>query len=224
VVQMFRAMSRKPGVAFLARMGAGPGAALGGLGLIVGVVAWRLCGATYRADIETLCGAESRSHLTLSNDMPALNEWLGEHLVTPDGNELLARLGDVPMADRAERLRATATAQGVSACPMAHSYDRLVAAGAYRAELQLLCSYVTFPHLADGDDAARLADVEAWIDNRASDARTRALAGPLRVAQTSAERARLLRAASRDIGIFTCDVAKVLESPPPAPDAGGADD
>jgi hypothetical protein len=156
--------------------------------------------------------------------MPALDEWLRGHLVTPDGNELLARLGDVPMADRAERLRAAAGAVGVSGCPMAQSYDRLVSDGAYRAELQLLCSYVTFPGLADGDDAARLADLEAWIDARASDPRTRALAGPLRDAPTPVDRARLLRGASREIGIFTCDVAKVVESPPPAADAGAADE
>ena len=46
------------------------------------------------------------------------------------------------------------------------------------------------------------------------------LAGPLQSAETPAERARVLRLASSAIDIFTCDVAKTIESPPPAPDAG----
>jgi hypothetical protein len=96
-----------------------------------------------------------------------------------------------------------------------------VADGDYRADLQRLCSYVTFPGLADGDDAARLDALEAWIASDASNARTKALAGPLRDAETPAERARVLRAASRAMVIFTCDIARTIESPPPVPpDAG----
>jgi hypothetical protein len=192
-----------------------------GLALIGGVVAWRLAGATYRADVETICRAEARSGLTLGKDMPALTAWLHGHLATPDGSELLARLGDAPMADRAPRLRSAAAELGIGACPMAEAYEGLVAEGDYRADLQRLCSYVTFPDLAGADDSARLAALEEWIESRAANDRTKALAGPLRSAETPAERAGLLRAASREVDIFTCDVARVIESPPPALDAGG---
>jgi hypothetical protein len=195
-----------------------------GIGLVGGVVAWRLTGATLRADVETICSAELRSGFTMRHEMPALGDWLRGHLATPEGNELLAALGDLPMADRAARLRASAVAQGVAPCPMAASYDALVAEGDARADLQRLCSYVTFPDLALSDDAARLAVLEEWIAQAANDPRTKALAGPLRAAESPADRARVLRAAARDIGIFTCDVAKVLEIAPPAPDASTAPD
>jgi hypothetical protein len=198
--------------------------ALMGVALVGGVVAWRLAGATLRADVETICSAELRSGLTMRHEMPALGDWVRGHLATPEGNELLATLGDLSMADRAAHLRALAAAQGVTPCPMAASYEALVAEGDARADLQRLCSYVTFPDLAQGDDAERLAVLEAWIAEDAKDPRTKALAGPLRAAESPADRARVLRAASREIGILTCDVAKVLESPPPASDASTAPD
>ncbi len=191
---------------------------LAGLLLVGVVVAWRLTGATARGDVETICRAELRSGLTLARDMPALTEWLRGHLGTPEGNALLSSLGDAPVPDRAPRLRSAAAALGLGECPMAQSYEALVADGDYRADLQRLCSYVTFPDLAAGDDATRLATLEAWIAGDAANARTRALAGPLRDAETPADRARVLREASRAIDIFTCDVAKVLETP--VPDAG----
>ncbi len=194
--------------------------ALAGLALIGGVVVWRLAGTTLVSDVETICRAEVRSGLTLAKDMPALNVWLRGHVATPAGNELLSRLGDAPVVERGPRLRNAAGALGIAECPVARSYEGLVADGEYRADLERLCSYVTFPDLAGGDDAARLAALEEWIENRASNVRTKALADPLRSAGTPAERAHLLRAASREMDIFTCDVAKTLESPPPAPDGG----
>jgi hypothetical protein len=194
--------------------------ALTGLALIGAVVVWRLAGTTPAADVETICRAEARSGLTLAKDMPALGVWLRGHVATPEGNELLARLGDAPMADRAPRLRSAAAARGIGECPMARSYEGLVADGDYRADLQRLCSFVTFPDLAGSDDAARLDALEEWIESQAANARTKALADPLRRAATPGERARLLRAASREMDIFTCDIAKTLESPPPSPDGG----
>jgi hypothetical protein len=197
--------------------------ALMGIALVGGVVAWRLAGATLRTDVEAICGAELRSGLTMRHEMPALGDWMRRHVTTPEGNELLATLGDLPVADRADRLRSAASAQGVTSCPMAASYDALVAEGDARADLQRLCSYVTFPDLAQGDDSARLAVLEGWIAGEARDPRAKALADPLRAADSPADRARVLRTAAREIGIFTCDIAKVLESPPPdaraAPDA-----
>jgi len=44
-----------------------------------------------------------------------------------------------------------------------------------------------------------------------------------RDAATPADRAGVLRAAATALDVFTCDVAGVLERPPPAPDAGGLD-
>jgi hypothetical protein len=193
---------------------------LAGLAIITGIVAWRLATASYRADIETLCNAEARSGLVMGKDTQALSTWLRDHLTTPAGNELLSALDDAPISGRAARLRQVAASVGTGACPMAESYESLVVEADYRADLQHLCSYVTFPDLAHGDDAARLAALEDWIDGQAKNPRTKALAEPLRNAGTPGERARVLRQASRAMGIFTCDVAKTIEIPPPLPDAG----
>jgi hypothetical protein len=197
--------------------------AVGGVVLVAVVVAWRLGRASVRGDLETICFAESRSGWTLRTEMPALTEWTRRHLTTPEGNTLDAALRDVAMGERGQRLRTEATAHGIESCPLAASYDALALEGDERADLQRLCSYVTFPDLAAGDDRARLEVLEAWIEREASTARTRALAGPLRDAATPADRARMLRAASAAVDMLTCDVAGVLETPPPWPDAGDGD-
>jgi hypothetical protein len=202
------------------RMGA---VAVGGVVLVTVVVAWRLGGASVRGDLETICSAESRSGWTLRTEMPALTEWTRRHLTTPEGNTFDAALRDVAMAERGRRLRAEAAAHGIGSCPLAASYDALVLEGDERADLQRLCSYVTFPDFVNGDDRARLEVLEAWIERDASTARTRALAGPLRDAATPADRARVLRAASSAVDMLTCDIAGVLETPPPLPDAGDGD-
>ncbi len=198
-------------------------AGLAGLLLVGGVAAWRLAGATAVGDLAVICHAEARSGLTISRDMPALNEWMRGHLATREGNELLSTLHDTPADGRASRLRDSADAAGIGPCPLAQSYDSLVADAAYRADLQRLCSLSTFPELADlaaSDDAARLGALEDWIDTQAASARTKALAGPLRSASTPAERANVLRVASREMDVFTCDLARTIETPPPPPDAG----
>lgn len=177
------------------------------------MVAWRLAGATYRADVETICGAEGRSGFTLRRDMQALGEWVRGHVATPEGNELYASLGDSSMAERATHLDAEALALGLATCPLARSYEGLVADGESRADLQRLCSYVTFPGIERLDDAARLDAVEAWIAGQSADARTKGLAEPLRKAETAAERARILRSSAREIDVYSCDLAKTLESP-----------
>jgi hypothetical protein len=195
-------------------------AGLAGLLLVGGLTAWRLAGATYRRDLGAMCEAEARSGLTIARDMPALNEWMRGHIITREGNELLSGLHDRPADRRAATLRDAADAAGVRPCPLVPSYEALVADADYRADLQRLCSFVTFPDLAANDDAARLAALEDWIDTQAESARTKALAGPLRSGQTPAERASVLRAAARAMDVFTCDVARTIETPPPALDAG----
>jgi hypothetical protein len=197
--------------------------AVGGVALVTVVVAWRLGGASVRGDIETICFAELRSGWTLRTEMPALTEWTRRHLTTPEGNTLDAALRDVAMAERGQRLRAEAAAHGIGSCPLAASYDALALEGDERADLQRLCSYVTFPDFANGDDRARLEVLEAWIERDASTARTRALAGPLRDAATPADRAQVLRAASSAVDMLRCDLAGILETPPPLPDAGAGD-
>ena len=191
---------------------------------ILAVVVWKLTGSSYRRDVEVVCGAEARSGLSLGTEMQALGEWTRGQVSTAAGQELLARLGDAPFAERAPVLRAAAAAAGVDPCPMAASYDRLAAEGACRADLQRLCSYVTFPDLAGLDDAARLDAIEDWLD-RDGGLCARAQAAPLRAAGTPADRAHVLREASRAAGILTCDVAKVVEAPPPdaGSDASGGD-
>lgn len=196
-------------------------AALAGAALVAGVLAWRLVTASYRADVESLCDAERRSGFTMHDDLPALNEWMRGRMTTAAGNALLSGLGDVPFADRPGRLRAAAAAVGLRACPTAVSCDRLVAEGSCRADMQRLCSYVTFPDLLHLDDEARLEALERWIADDASGPCARTMADPLRLAETPAVRAAALRAASKAVGILTCDVAKVLEAPPPVD--GGPD-
>jgi hypothetical protein len=191
-----------------------------GLLLLSGIVVWRLAGPRYPSDVATICDAEARSGFTLRREMPALGDWMRGHVATPEGNLLLARLGDVPMADRGAVLRAEASAAAVVACPLADAYDALVAEGVTRADFQRLCSYVTFPDLGARGDAARLAALEQWLTTQANDPATKALADPLRVAATPAERARILRAASKEAGLLTCDIARVVETPLPPPDAG----
>jgi hypothetical protein len=191
-------------------------AALAGGALVAGVVLWRLVTASYRADVAALCDAERRSGFTMHDDLPALDEWMRGRMTTPAGNALLSGLGDVPFADRPGRLRAAAAAVGLRACPTAASYERLVAEGACRADMQRLCSYVTFPDLPRLDDVARLDAIERWLADDVSGPCARTMADPLRLAETPAVRAAALRAASSAVGILTCDVAKVLEMPPPA--------
>src|SRR4029077_15658250 len=116
----------------------------------------------------------------LRRDMPALGEWVRAHLATPEGNELCAALGDAPFVDRAARLRSEARPRGLAACPLARSYEELAAEADARADLQRLCSYVTFPGIEQADDGARLERVESWIERDGASAGTKALAEPLR--------------------------------------------
>jgi hypothetical protein len=189
--------------------------------LLAAVIAWRLAGGRYPADVETICAAEIRSGFTLRQDMPALGEWVRAHLATPEGNELCAALGDAPFFDRAARLRSEARTLGLAACPLARSYEQLAAEGDARADMQRLCSYVTFPGIEQLDDEARLELVESWIERDAASPGTRALADPLRRADTPLDRARLLRAHAGEIGVLSCDLAKTIESP--TVDAGAVD-
>jgi hypothetical protein len=117
------------------------------------------------------------------------------------------------MNERGGKVRSEAAAQKIPSCPIAESYDTLAAEGDSRWDLQHLCSSMTFPNLAEQDDATRLRRLEEWIDKQAKSPRTKELAEPLR-AGTGADRAKVLREAAGKLDVFTCEIAKTLESPP----------
>jgi hypothetical protein len=190
-------------------------AALGAV-LLAGVVAWKLIGSTYAADLRTLCDAERQSAHTLETDMPQVSRWVRAHLKTPEGNRLFWELRNGELPSRAKRLRTEASAVGIVTCPTVRSYLDLAALAEYRRDVQRICSSVTFPGFADLDDDSRLGALEDWIETHAATERTKSLADPLRRAP-SPQRPAILSAAAHEAGVFSCDVAKVLDLPRPPP-------
>ncbi|HEY8039762.1 MAG TPA: AgmX/PglI C-terminal domain-containing protein [Polyangiaceae bacterium] len=194
----------------------------GVVGVVVlgGLVAWKLLGSSYKSDVETICNAEKGSGFTIDKDMSKVTQWVRGRLATPEGNELFSTLSDAKLADRAKRLQGEADSLKVGACPMVPAYQALAASGEYRADVQHLCSSILFPKLAELDDADRLARLQGWVDTEAKSPRTKELAGALRQAP-AAERAKLLRDAATKVDIFSCDTARVLDSPQAEPPPKG---
>lgn len=192
-----------------------------GVLLVGGVVAWKLLGSSYKSDVETICNAEKGSGFTIEHDPSKVTQWVRAHLATPEGNELYSGLGEMKVHDRGKRLQSTADELKVGACPAVASYEKVAADGDYKTDLQRLCSNVTFPKLAELDDAARLAALEEWIDKNAKSPRTKELADPLRQGGPP-ERAKLLRDTANKENVYTCDVAKTLEAPVAPPKGKGA--
>jgi hypothetical protein len=153
--------------------------------------------------------------------MSSVTDWVRAHLATPEGNELYSSLGDLPVRDRAERLRGAAVAAKVQPCPMLDAYAGLEAEGQYRADLQQLCSTVTIPDLRDLSHDARAEALERWIAAGARSPRTTELGRLLHDATTPEDRAQVLAEAAKSTAVFTCDVAKILRTPPPE-DTDGA--
>jgi hypothetical protein len=176
------------------------------------VVAARLGATSERADVAALCDAEVRSGLSMRGDMARVSQWVRANLGTPRIHAAFSSLRDTPIAERATRLRALARSVGVRGCPMAQTLDELAQEAIYRADMQALCSYFTFPGLDDLEDDARADALEAWIRERARSPRTSALAAALHDAR-STERADLLRQVAGEVDVWSCDVAKVLEVP-----------
>lgn len=193
-----------------------------GPALMASVLGWKLAGSTYRADIAVICRGETIAGLSVRGDMAGVTEQIRARLATPRGNRLFSDLRDLPIGSRAERLRAEATATDLGSCPMADTYEELAAEAAYRSDVQQLCSYVTFPGLEDLDDQSRIQALTAWIREGARSDRTRGLRTLLRQADASSEAAQALRAAAADVGVLTCDTAKVLDRRPVVFCAGGA--
>ena len=192
---------------------------LGGL-LVFGVIAWKLLATSYKGDVQTICNAETESGFTLDKDSSKVTTYVKQHLGTPEGNQFFATLSDAKLGDRAKRLQSEATTLGIGSCPVVAAYEKLNAAGEYRADLQHLCSNVAFSHLAEVDDAARLQRLEDWIAQGARSPRTKELAEPLRQG-TPADRAKLLRDAASKMDVFSCELAKTLEGPVVPPKGKG---
>jgi hypothetical protein len=79
---------------------------------------------------------------------------------------------------------------------------------------------LTFPKLAELDDEERLARLEDWLDKQARSPRTKELADPMRTAPP-AGRGKVLRDTASKMDVFTCDVAKTLDSPQAEPKPSG---
>jgi len=163
-----------------------------------------------------MCNAEALSGVPLRRDMAAVADWTRARLGTPDGNALYATLEDLPVAERSARLALAASALGIPSCPLAAAYDRLVDDGRVRADMQHLCSRITFPDLIDLAGGERAAAIERWIDAEGATTPVRALGPPIRAAATPQDRAQILNEAARSVDVLTCDVAKDLLAPDPA--------
>jgi hypothetical protein len=196
-----------------ARVAVGHAAGALGVALLAGVVTWKLTASTYRRDVVAICQGEAASGLSMRSDMARVTERVRGRLRTPDGNLFFSSLRDVPVDRRAERLAAQAEALAVGPCPLAASYAELAVEAEYRSDIQRVCSYETFPGLADLDGPWRLATLEAWIDEVAANPRAHEMGARLRRTRTPSESASVLRDAAREAGVLTCDVAKVLDRP-----------
>jgi hypothetical protein len=159
--------------------------------------------------------------MTIKSDMPKVNQWVKDHLATPEGNKFFAELVEARLSDRVKKLQSEASSVHAGACPMVDAYSALAAEGEYRSDVQRLCSGATFPKLVEIDDDARLAKLQAFIDKEAKSPRTKDVGGALARATTPAERAKVLRETATKVDVYTCDVAKTLESPRAAPAATG---
>jgi hypothetical protein len=186
--------------------------ALIGCALVGGVIVWKIAGSTYKGDIETICNSEAGSGFTMEKDTSKVTAYIRQHLATPEGNTFYSSLSDAKLAERAKKLEGAATDAHAGACPLVASFQKMAASGEYRADVVHLCATLSFPHLAEMDDDARLKAIEDWIDRQAKSPRTKELAEPLRQG-TGAGRAKLLRDTAQALDVFSCDTARTLEGP-----------
>jgi hypothetical protein len=185
-----------------------------GVLLVGGVIAWKLLGTSYKHDVETICNAEKGSGLSVEHDASKVTLWVRDHLGTPEGNQLYSALTDTRVSERSKKLQDAADQAHVAPCPIIASYQQIAARGDQRSDVQHLCSDITFPKLANSDDATRLAMIEQWIDTSAKSPLTKDLGAALQKAPTGAERAKVLSDAATGFDVFTCTNAKTLETPP----------
>ncbi len=187
----------------------------GGAGLLLvgSVIAWRLLGVSFRADVDTICNGEKSSGYTADKDMAKVTQWVRDHLGTPEGNQFYSAMSDARMPERAKLLQSKAAEVKVDPCPMVTSLEKVAAEGEYRSDLQHLCSRLTFPKLEEMDDDARVAKLLTWIDQQAKSPRTKELTDPLKQAASPADRARILSDAAGKVDVFSCENSKTLNLP-----------
>jgi hypothetical protein len=194
----------------------------GGAGLLLvgSVIAWRLLGVSFRADIETICNGEKSSGYTAEKDMAKVTQWVRDHLGTPEGNQFYSAMNEAKLPERAKLLQSKVSEVKVDPCPMVTSLQQVAAEGEYRVDLQHLCSRVTFPKLDEMDDDARIAWLLDWVDRQARSPRTKELADPLKQA-APADRAKILSDAAAKEDVFSCETSKTLLLPQQAPKVKG---
>jgi|HubBroStandDraft_6_1064221.scaffolds.fasta_scaffold327227_1 hypothetical protein len=188
---------------------------VGTFGVLLGVViaVSKLLGATVARDVETLCNAESASGFAVHKNAARVTAWTQDHLETGEGGRLLASLRDLPLDERAPWLQQRSRAAGISSCPMVSVYDELYRQWRSKQELQHLCSAATFPDLDKLDDAERLQAIEEWLTLHASMVDSRRLGSRLSGVDSAAAAAELMRDAANDVGLLSCDVARILTVP-----------
>jgi hypothetical protein len=186
--------------------------AVAGAVLVGGVIVWKLVGSSYKADVETICNAEAGSGFTYEKDTSKVTAYIRAHLATPEGNTFYSTLSDAKLADRAKKLQVAASDLHVGACPTVAAFEKMAANGDYRSDIVHLCSQLSYPHLAEVDDAERLKTLEDWIAASARSPRTKELGAAL-VPGTPAERAKVLRDTAQAADVFACENAKTLEGP-----------
>jgi len=186
-----------------------------GVVMVGGVIAWKLLGASYKRDIDTICNAEGRSGIGADKDFAKLTSWVRDHLGTPEGNEAYSALGDAKVNERSKKMQDDADQAHVGPCPFVASLDKLSALTDYRSDLQHLCSNMTFPKLLASEDPVRLKMLSGWIDRSAKSPRTKELYAQLAATPPGPPRATVLREAATNGSVLACDNAKSLEAPPP---------
>lgn len=191
-----------------------------GVLLVGSVIAWRIIGASLKSDVETICNAEKGSGYPGDKDMPKVTQWARDRLTTPEGNELFSTLSDAKLNERAKLLQAKATELNVTPCPLVAAIQKVAAEGEYRADLQHLCSRVSFPKLDEMTDDERVSKMKEWIDTLAKSPRTKELVDPL-VQAAPGDRGKLLTDTASKMDVFNCENAKTLGSPVQPPKVKG---
>ncbi|MGH7297411.1 MAG: hypothetical protein ACRELB_20915, partial [Polyangiaceae bacterium] len=153
--------------------------AIVGAVLVGSVIVWKLLASSYKGDIEIICNSEAGSGFSMDKDASKVTAYIREHLATPEGNTFYSTLSDTRLGERAKKLEAAASEAHAGACPLVASFEKMTAAGEYRADIVHMCSGMSFPHLAEQDDATRMRSIEDWIDSKAKSPRTKELAAQL---------------------------------------------
>jgi hypothetical protein len=191
-------------------------ALLGGVVLLVGVVAWRLTAGSYKGDIQKICNAETNAggQRGAVENLAIGMKWAKEHLDTPEASTWFTELEKKGMGDRVVVLRAETQRLGIASCPLADTFSAVQADADYRTDLYTLCggSAIDLPKVEGANDADRLSQIRGWIAEKAKSPRTKVLGDKL--AETPPqERSRLVRQTANDFAVYQCALVDTLEKP-----------